>query len=120
VNRIRFSDCDVVNQGFGTRIAVANVELRVPLIRPSLGGGGIGIPPVEAIAFADAGTAWNRGQDVVFQRGVRSGAERGILTSAGVGGRVNLFGYFVVEVDYVRAFERERGWHWQFALQPGF
>jgi hypothetical protein len=45
---------------------------------------------------------------------------RGFMTSAGVGARVNLFGYFVVEMDYVNAFERQRGWHWQFAIQPGF
>lgn len=44
----------------------------------------------------------------------------GVLTSAGVGARINLFGYFIAEIDYVRAFERENGWRWQFALQPGF
>jgi hypothetical protein len=25
-----------------------------------------------------------------------------------------------VEADYVNAFERDRGWHWQFSFQPGF
>jgi hypothetical protein len=38
----------------------------------------------------------------------------------GVGGRMNLFGYAVLEAVYVKPLERERGWHWQFALQPGF
>ena len=36
--------------------------------------------------------------------------ERGIMTSAGVGARVNVFGIMVVEIDYVNGFARDRGW----------
>jgi outer membrane protein assembly factor BamA len=114
----------------GSRVALANVELRVPIIRQLVVGNALGLPPVEGFVFADAGTAWgsiegNSGQIIktsaTFRRGVEEAvSERGIVTSAGVGARMNLFGYFVIEGVYVKAFERERGFHWQFSLQPGF
>ena len=123
-------ECEVYDELFGSRIAVANLELRVPLIRSLVVGNSLGFPPVEGIAFLDAGTAWgklqaNNGEIITtnptFARGVAAGFEdRGILTSAGVGARVNLFGYIIVEAVYVNAFERPTGWHWQFAFQPGF
>jgi Tol biopolymer transport system component len=124
-------DCDLYfDELRGSRIGVANVELRVPVIRQLVVGNTLGLPPVEGFAFFDAGSAWGRTLDLsgqtintrpTFRRGIEDDpAERGILTSTGVGARVNLFGYFIVEAVYVNAFERERGWHWQFALQPGF
>jgi hypothetical protein len=132
------NSCDLLDQLVGSRIGVANAELRFPLVRSLvLGVPTIAFPPIEGIAFFDAGVAWGRdAQGVetrpVFRRGVQRDAqgaltnERGFVTSAGVGARVNLFGYFILEVDYVNAFDRRdanglaRGWHWQFALQPGF
>jgi Tol biopolymer transport system component len=125
------AECDLYfDELTGSRVGLANVELRVPLIRQLVVGNTLGLPPVEGFLFADAGSAWGKVQDgsgqivessPTFRRGIQPGAgDRGILTSAGVGARVNLFGYFVVEAVYVNAFERERGWHWQFALQPGF
>jgi Tol biopolymer transport system component len=114
----------------GSRVALGNLELRVPIIRQMVVGNTLGLPPVEGFVFADAGMAWgkvelNPGQivstEATFRRGLQDDErERGIMTSAGVGARVNLFGYFVVEAVYVNAFERKNGWHWQFALQPGF
>lgn len=118
----RQRSCDVLNQMFGSRIGVAKAELRFPLIRQLVVGTGIGLPPIEGIAFADAGVAWGRGQTPsFFERGILPDqTRRGLITSAGVGARVNLFGYFILEVDYLRAFELQRGWRWNFALQPGF
>lgn len=116
--------CDLIardGQLFGSRIGVVKAELRIPFFRQVAASGGLAIPPIEGLAFFDAGVAWGRDSDPVFATGVQDNpAERGIVTSAGVGARVNLFGFFVVEVDYAKAFERDRGWHWIFALQPGF
>ena len=116
------NDCNVLGQMFGSRIAVANAELRFPLIRQLVVGTGFGVPPIEGIAFFDAGMAWGTNEELTFRRFAPGGtpSDRGILTSAGVGGRVNLFGYLILEVDYVNGFQRDRGWHWQFAVQPGF
>jgi len=113
--------CQVLNHLVGSRIAVANAELRVPVIRPSSDNGGISLPPIDAHVFYDAGIAWNEGTELLFERGVPENENsRGILTSAGVGIRTNLFGFAVLEVDYVRAFAANENWRWIFALQPGF
>ncbi|HEX6925804.1 MAG TPA: hypothetical protein VF167_10240 [Longimicrobiaceae bacterium] len=112
--------CRIYQSMLGTRLAVVNAELRFPLIR-ALVIGPVGFPPIEGIAFYDAGVAWDRETTPVFQRGTDLDAdERGILTSAGFGARVNLLGFAVLEVDYVKPLDAERGWHWQFAFQPGF
>lgn len=114
-------DCEQLNSLFGSRVAVANAELRVPLLQPSLSGGGLQLP-VDAIAFFDAGVAWNSGSAPVLATGVQpDAASRGLLTSAGVGARVNLFGSLIFEVDYVKAFQSAvNGGQWVFVLQPGF
>lgn len=122
-------ECNVLNQLIGTRFLVANAELRYPLLRQIMLGG-FGLPPMEAFAFFDAGTAYgdilNANNSVTqtrpnFRRGVASDVgDRGVFTSTGVGARLNLFGYAVVEGAYVNALDRPTGWHWQFSLQPGF
>jgi hypothetical protein len=115
------TSCAVLDQLFGSRLAVANLELRFPLIQALVFGGGIGIPPIEGFAFYDAGVAWGRGTQPVLAGGIRADAEeRGFLSSAGVGGRVNLLGYAILEVGYLRAFAGDLGWRWHLALQPGF
>ena len=111
-------------------MALANLELRVPIIRQLVVGNTLGLPPVEGFVFADAGMAWgkievNPGQVMEtranFRRGLQSATsgERGIVTSAGVGARVNLFGYFVVEGVYVKAFERTRAGTGSSRCSPG-
>ena len=42
------------------------------------------------------------------------------MSSIGAGARVNVFGYAVVEVDYVKPLDRDKGWHWVFNFTPGF
>ncbi len=124
--------CQMFEDLIGSRIAVLNAELRFPLVRALvLGFAPIGLPPIEGFAFADAGVAWNKETVPVFGRGVNATGSalipwtdermpRGFFSSVGVGARVNLFGYFVIEIDYVNPLDRERGWHWQFGIQPGF
>jgi Tol biopolymer transport system component len=123
--------CAVYEDLFGSRVGVVNAELRFPLIRQLvLGFAPIGLPPIEGFLFGDAGLAWSESSSPVFQRGVQQPhpdalnqwdrTQRGIFTSVGAGARVNLFGYFILEASYVNPLDRPRGWHWQFALQPGF
>jgi Tol biopolymer transport system component len=116
------SDCDVLTQLFGSRIGVMSAELRFPLIRQLVVGTSMGFPPIEGFLFADAGVAWNKDIPATFSTGVPSDPllERGIMSSAGVGARLNLFGMLILEVDYVNAFARDRGWHWQIGFTPGF
>jgi hypothetical protein len=121
-------ECEVLTNLFGSRIGVTNAELRVPLLSRLIGQAGLS--PIEGVAFVDAGVAWGTSSDLngnpvratpEFRRFAPGDlSKRGFLTSGGVGARVNVFGYVVVEADYVNAFERDRGWHWQFSFQPGF
>jgi hypothetical protein len=113
--------CELFDQLFGSRFAVANFELRFPLVQALVLGPGIGFPPIEGFVFYDAGVAWEAGARPTFAGGLQDDpARRGIISSAGVGGRVNLLGFMILEIDYVRPLVGDRGWHWQFAIQPGF
>jgi Tol biopolymer transport system component len=115
-------DCLILNQLFGSRIAVASAELRFPLVQYLVLGTSMAFPPIEGFGFFDAGVAWTGDTSPRFQRGPVGlpENERGILTSAGVGARINVFGYLIAEISYLNAFERQNGWRWQFNLQPGF
>ncbi|HTT66771.1 MAG TPA: BamA/TamA family outer membrane protein [Gemmatimonadales bacterium] len=109
--------CPVYDQLVGTRLLVGNLELRFPLLGVlGLGHGYYGAFPIEAAIFGDGGVAWHQGQTPsIF------GGSRKAVTSAGAAMRVNLFGFAVIEVDYVRPFDRPgKGWLWQFGLTPGF
>jgi hypothetical protein len=111
--------CPVFDQLLGSRIAVANAELRFPLFGVlGIGSGYYGVFPVDFIAFGDAGLAWDTANDPsVFG----SSGTRDPVFSAGAGLRINLLGFVVAELALVRPFDRpEKGWIWQFELQPGF
>jgi Tol biopolymer transport system component len=113
----------VAQQLLGSRVGVANAELRFPLISQlALGAGAARLPPVEGFLFADAGVAWRSGVTPVFRRGLAADPEsrRPFVTSVGTGARINLLGLFILEAAYVNPLDRARGWHWQLALQPGF
>jgi Tol biopolymer transport system component len=127
----------VAGELIGSRIGVANVELRFPLIRQlAFGFAPVGFPPIEGFAFGDAGVAWASGFSPTFDFGPQgdpsvclrdfNGAipegclNRGIYRSVGAGARVNVFGFFVLEAAYVNPLDRQRDWHWQLSLQPGF
>ena len=104
------------NQLIGTRLAVANVELRVPL----LGALGLmptpAVPPIETAFFFDAGAAWDRTEKARFL-----GGSRRAVTSYGVAFRANLFGFAVGEADLVHPNDRPgKSWYWELSLQPGF
>jgi outer membrane protein assembly factor BamA len=114
--------CNVYQQMFGSRIAVGNIELRFPLLGVlGLGHGYYGAFPLETALFADAGVAWSTGQKPIFFPKSVSGTSVRPLTSIGVATRLNLFGYAIIEVDYVRPFQRTGvGWTWQFGFTEGF
>ena len=112
-----------INQLMGTRIAVANIEARIPFTGPerlSLFKSGMLFSDLNV--FFDMGLAWSEGDKVAFK------SEPGIVEtirdpnnpfnnvnvyervpamSAGVSLRVNMFGYFVIEPYYAIPFQRE-------------
>lgn len=88
------SSCDVIDRLTGSRLALANVEFRFPLLRPFVGANQrtYGPVPVEVAVFGDAGVAWADGQRPGFTASDRRG-----VSSAGVAFRASLFGFAVGE-----------------------
>ncbi|HET7250931.1 MAG TPA: basic secretory protein-like protein [Gemmatimonadales bacterium] len=108
-------NCPAFDRLFGSRLLLGNVEARFPLLGVlGLGSGYYGALPIEAGIFADAGVAWNSQQ-------ATSLSHRQAVTSAGAALRMNLFGFAVIEADYVKPFQRpDKGWYWEISLTPGF
>jgi len=115
------SDCPEFDRLVGSRLAVANLELRVPLFgTPQFGLIDFPLLPTELSAFVDAGAAWTGDDGVSFDFARRS-ADRIPVFSAGLSARVNLLGYLVLEAYYAYPFQRpDRGWHWGFQVAPGW
>jgi WD40 repeat protein len=113
------SDCPVpvFQELLGSRVMVANLELRFPLLQ------GLGIknpspriPWVDLALFYDAGIAWRQDDEPSFL-----GGDRGLLTSYGAALRANVFGAAIIEVDFVHPNGRPGGrWYWQFGFSPGW
>jgi outer membrane protein assembly factor BamA len=102
----------------GSRIAVANLELRIPLLGLFSRRNLYGPIPVELIAFSDWGVAWTANDKAKFLGG---DGTRPIVKSYGGGARINVLGFAVVEIDYVRPVDRpQKGWTWVFNFGPGF
>ena len=109
-------DCDAFDRLIGSRLAVANFEVRAPLWGLFGGDNFYGPLPVEIAGFFDYGVAWDSNSKPDF-----AGGSRGAARSYGAAVRVNLFGYAIAEIDYVKPIDRPlKGWMWQFSLRPGF
>ncbi|HEY7820174.1 MAG TPA: BamA/TamA family outer membrane protein, partial [Vicinamibacteria bacterium] len=108
--------CPVFDRLVGSRLLVANAEVRFPLASAFGADPWSGPIPIEVALFGDAGYAWSQGaKPDLFGGGVEP------VTSAGVALRVALQRFLVFELDFVRPFERpEKGWLFEFSLQRGF
>jgi outer membrane protein assembly factor BamA len=101
----------------GSRALVGNLEFRMPLLRPLGTTRRMYSPlPTELAVFADAGTAWNRGERPAFL-----GGERTPAASAGLTVRTNVRGLAIAAFTIARPLNRpDRDWVFQFNLAPGF
>lgn len=113
----------------GSKMIVANVELRFPLLKLlGLGKGYFGAWPLEFYGFYDWGIAWADepggwwgGESKEDVRPKFLGGNRSPISSVGFGLRTNFFGYLIFGLHYVYPITRpERGWHLQISLSPGF
>jgi hypothetical protein len=115
------SDCPEFDRLLGSKIGVANFEMRFPLfgVREF---GLINFPylPTDIAPFFDAGVAWAKGSnpDLVFDRNT---TKRVPVFSAGISARMNVLGYLVLETYYAYPFQRpDKGAHFGFVLSPGW
>jgi len=105
------------NRLFGSKILVANAELRFPLFRVlGLGKGYYGLLPIDMVLFYDWGVTWTGDTNPTFFNGHQKP-----VSSAGIGLRFNVFGYLILGVNAVKPFDRPRkDWIFQFSFFPGF
>jgi len=124
VNSFEASECTLAPDGscpefdrlLGSRVLVVNLEARAPAVGLFKGRLDYGPLPVELFTFFDAGVAWTRTERPEFAGGAREW-----VTSAGVGARVNLFGYIVTEFNLAKPLNRRgQGWKFVFNLRQGF
>ena len=108
--------CNAAESLVGSRLLVANAEVRAPLVGLFRRDLQYGPFPVEVAAFMDAGTTWTSGS-----RPTLFGGTRDVLRSVGGAARINAFGLFIVEISASRPLDRPtHGWQWQVGMREGF
>ncbi|MBX6363311.1 MAG: PD40 domain-containing protein [Gemmatimonadetes bacterium] len=125
--------CPAFDRLFGTKIAVANLELRVPLFGvPQYGLINLPFLPTEIAPFLDMGLAWGEFAQERLPDGTstyqkptlrfaRRTDERVPVFSTGITARFNVLGFLVAEVYYAYPFQRpEKGAHFGFNIAPGW
>ena len=117
------SNCSAV-QLLGSRVLVANAELRFPLVRQfELGLLPVALPPLDGLVFYDAGVAWSRGQSLYARQpeNYNLDTQRYPLRSYGFGLRLNFFNYAIVRWDYAVPLDAgNRKGFWTWSLWPSF
>jgi Tol biopolymer transport system component len=118
------NSCAELDQLIGSKIAVANVELRFPLARYLvLGILPIGLPPIEGAIFYDVGVAWYDASNLKWDR---TAAEsplqvRSPLRSWGASIRANMLGLMVLRFDYAKPLDRGvKKAYWTVSIGPTF
>ncbi|MFN2572767.1 MAG: BamA/TamA family outer membrane protein [Gemmatimonadales bacterium] len=116
--------CAELDQLIGSKIAVANVELRFPLTRSLvLGFLPLGFPPIEGAFFFDMGMAWDGSSTVKWNRGANEDPllVRTPLRSWGTSIRANVFGLLIMRIDYTKPMDRPlKKSYWTVTLGPTF
>lgn len=110
--------CPVFDRLLGSRMLVANAEIRMPLLTPfrARKRNPYGPVPIEIGAFFDAGVAWDSKTSPSF-----AGGERDFVKSVGAVARVNVFGILIFEIDYAKPLDRPgKGAFFQFNFLAGF
>ncbi|MBD3321923.1 MAG: BamA/TamA family outer membrane protein, partial [Chitinivibrionales bacterium] len=113
--------CAELDRLFGSRIAVGNLELRIPL----LGIEGYSLInfkylPLDLAAFADGGVAWTSTEYPEPEYTAPS-RERIPVASAGVSTRLNLLGALILQFYYAYPFQRtDDQWRFGWWLAPGW
>ena len=116
--------CAELDQLIGSKIALANVELRFPLTRSLvLGFLPLGFPPIEGAFFYDMGMAWDDGSTIKWSRSATEDPllVRTPLRSWGGSIRANVFGLLIMRFDYTKPFDRPHNQaYWTVSLGPTF
>jgi hypothetical protein len=113
--------CPVFQRLQGSRVAVANLEVRFPLV----GSDQIGLIafpylPIELAAFVDAGVAWSGKETPVLTLDPEPGEQAPVI-SAGGALRIGILGAFALQFYYAYPFQRtDTNWEFGFLIVPGW
>jgi Tol biopolymer transport system component len=118
--RNRSLNCPSFSRLFGSRVGVANFEIRIPVFGvPEYGLFDFPYLPLTLSPFLDVGEAWTGTQHPTLA--FSQNADRGVVASAGVSARFNLLGYAIIEIYGAQPFQRPgRGWVYGVQLAPGW
>jgi hypothetical protein len=113
--------CPEFDRLIGSRIAVANVELRVPLFGvEEFGLIKLRSLPTELALFADVGAAWSQDESVRWSFD-REATDRVPVASAGIAARILLLGALPLEFYYAKPFQRpQESGVFGFLITPGW
>lgn len=122
-------ECEVSRQGacptfdrlVGSRMGVANLELRLPVLgAEQLSLFRSNTIPTTLSAFVDGGVAWSAGEPPTLKWATDTD-KRVPVFSSGLSVRVNVLGYLVAELYYAVPFQRpEKSGYVGFQISPGF
>ncbi len=116
------ADCPEIDRLYGTKLAVFNAELRVPILgTEDLGLINFPYLATVLVGFFDAGIAWTNASPPVFR--ISSGsAERVPVFSAGAAVRINVLGAFVLQIYWAYPFQRpeKTEGEWGFFIGTGW
>jgi Tol biopolymer transport system component len=108
--------CPVFDRLLGSRLLVGNLEVRAPLLGLFGKRNLYGPIPVEIGAFFDTGVAWDSASKPSL-----FGGDRRLASSTGATARVNVFGFAVLQVDWVKPLDRPgKRPFFEFNLLTGF
>jgi Tol biopolymer transport system component len=113
--------CPQFDRLVGSRLAVVNLELRLPLFgKSSMSLFELRLLPTELALFVDAGTAWSAHQPPVLHLSTDSDS-RIPVASTGVAARFLVAGVAVAQVYVAKPFERpQRGTVTGIVISPGW
>jgi len=105
----------------GSRLAVLNLELRVPVLGTAdYGLAAFPYLPLDLAVFADSGVGWMKNALPDWRFGSLS-ERRTPVVSAGLAARINLAGVLVLEFYWAYPFQHPAaGWHLGFQIVPGW
>jgi Tol biopolymer transport system component len=113
--------CVELDRLLGTNMAVANAEIRFPILTPSMGTPA-SLPPIEGALFFDYGVAWDEHSTIKFKRepGDDPINVRTPSATIGVSARMNLLGFMILRADWSAPQGRGIKPYWTISLGPTY
>ena len=114
--------CPEYDRLFGSRVGVANVELRLPVLGiEDLALFRTQLLPTTLSGFFDAGIAWSNTRTPTFKWTTDETSENVPVFSTGLSLRVNILGYLITEFYYAVPFQRpDKNGVFGFQISPGW